>query len=94
VRTQVWQLAITASDEEFQRILALTLLWYTEQRLFPYAFPSEPRSPDRDNCATFPRRLGLTPPELTGQLVNDVPLLAEGGQRWQPQEDEDEPSAT
>lgn len=94
VRTQVWQFGIPVSDDEFDRIRALVWLWYTEQKTFPYAFPSEELTPDSDNCATFPRRLGLPLPEPTGQLVAYVPRLAASGQRWQPKEDtNDHPTA-
>jgi hypothetical protein len=89
-RTHVWQMPIEVSDEEFERIRNLTLLWYTEETTFLYSFPPETPMPDRDNCATFPRNLGLPLPELTGQLQNYVPILAERGTTWHPEEVEDD----
>jgi hypothetical protein len=91
-RTTVWQVSIVVSDDEFQRIRNLTMLWYTEQKTFLYSFPPEELLPDRDNCATFPRRLGLPLLEVTGQLVFLIPKLAEQGTEWHPQEDDDDQS--
>ncbi len=64
------------------------LLWYTEKMTFTYSFPPETPMPDRDNCATFPRRLGLPLPEASGQLTYYVPALAAVGSEWHPKEDE------
>jgi hypothetical protein len=91
-RTKVWQMSISVSDEEFERIQHLTLLWYTEKKVFVYSFPPEELHPDRDNCATFPRRLGLPLPEETGQLVSYIPILAERGTEWHLQEDDNDQS--
>jgi hypothetical protein len=91
-RTNVWQLAIVVSDDEFERIRNLTLLWYTERKTFLYSFPPEELLPDRDNCATFPRRLGLPLLELTGQIAALIPILREQGIEWHPKEDDDDQS--
>jgi hypothetical protein len=40
---------------------------------------------DRDNCATFPRKLGLPLPETTGQLRWYIAQLENTGEKWQPQ---------
>ena len=88
-RTQLWRMAISLSDEAFEQIKRQALLWYTEKKTFDYSFPPEEPLPDRDNCATFPRRLGLPLPEPTGQLTYYVSALAEGGSEWHPKEDED-----
>jgi len=89
-RTQVWQMPIEVSNEAFERIKNLTMLWYTEETTFLYSFPPEALLPDRDNCATFPRRLGLPLPEPTGQLLYYVPVLIERGTAWVPKEVKDD----
>jgi len=92
-RTQVWEMPIEVTDDDFERKRDLTLLWYTQQKVFLYSFPSEELIADRDNCATFPRRLGLRLPEETGQLIAYVPKLAQHGTRWRPKEDNDDRSS-
>lgn len=89
-RTTVWQMTLSVPDDEFDRIQNLTLLWYTERKEFTYSFPAEELLPDRDNCATFPRRLGLALPEETGQLFLFVAALAEYGEVWPMREDDDD----
>lgn len=86
--TVVWQLDIEVPSKAFYRIRDLTLLWYTEQKVFQYGFPGENQQPDRDNCATFVRRLGIPLPEPTGQLIFYISALARQGHRWSPQEDD------
>lgn len=87
-RTIVWQVSIELDDSEFERVFSQIFQWYTEKTTFTYAFPSRGMdSPtDQDNCATFPRRLGLSIPEPTGQLVKYMAALEAIGQRWEPSE--------
>jgi hypothetical protein len=85
-RTKVWETATALSEDEFERVKSQALLWYTEQKSFSYSFPPEEPLPDRDNCATFPRRLGLRLPEATGKLAFYIPALAERGSEWHPKE--------
>jgi filamentous hemagglutinin len=85
-RTTVWQMAIDLLESEFQQIYTQVLQWYTEQVEFRYSFPAETPMDDRDNCATFPRRLGLPLPETSGQLRVYIPALAERGSKWHPKE--------
>lgn len=87
-RTQVWQMSVPLADEIFEQIKSQALLWYTRKKAFNYSFPPEEPLPDRDNCATFPRRLGLPLPEKTGQLTYFIPALAAMGSEWQPKENE------
>jgi hypothetical protein len=57
--TTVWQYVVEVSDDKFERIRQQALTRYNEKKVFTYAFPSDEPVPDRDNCATFPRRLEL-----------------------------------
>jgi len=86
-RTDVWQITLELPDDEYERIRAQALQWYTEKTVFTYAFPvrGQPPLPDRDNCATFPRRLTLPLPEPTGQLVRYIAVLESQGTRWKPE---------
>ena len=86
-RTEVWQLAMDVADADYERIRAQALQWYTEKTVFTYAFPErgQPPLPDRDNCATFPRRLALPLPEPTGQLARYMLILETEGTRWKPE---------
>jgi len=81
-RTTVWQAAIHLPDEEFERIRQQALWWYNEQTIFAYAFPLNELMPDRDNCATFPRRLGLPLLDPIGQIKDYVRVLEEQGEPW------------
>lgn len=84
--TVVWQVTIALSETEYERIRAQTLRWYNEHTKFVYAFPQRGNAPlpNRDNCATFPRRLGLPIPESTGQLTRYILVLEEQGVPWKP----------
>ncbi|MDX2136736.1 MAG: hypothetical protein SF123_01480 [Chloroflexota bacterium] len=84
--TDVWQMSLSVSDEVFDRIRTRTLQWYTEKTIFTYAFPQrdQPPPPDRDNCATFPRRLDIPLPEPTGQLARYIDAMQQQGTRWKP----------
>jgi hypothetical protein len=85
-RTQVWQMVIEVTDENFAAIRSQATEWYTDKKLFIYAFPprNQPPLEDRDNCATFPRRLGIEIPENTGQLARYIPALQAVGELWKP----------
>ena len=83
-RTQVWKLEVEVTDEEFERIRSQALAWYNERTIFQYAFPPDEPKPDRDNCATFPRRLGLPILDPVGQIKDYVRVIEEQGQPWVP----------
>lgn len=83
-RTMVWEFAVELSDEAFERIRQQVKLWYDEQKVFTYAFPSEPIKANQDNCATFPRRLGLPVLDSIGQIKDYVRVLQRIGQVWKP----------
>lgn len=83
-RTQVWQWVVEVSDEDFRRIQQQALAWYTEQKVFIYAFPPDEPQPDRDNCATFPRRLGLPLLDPVGQIKDYVRVMEAQGKPWKP----------
>lgn len=83
-RCTVWQQAIEFDSDTFERIREQAYNWYEEQKLFPYAFPLSIEDIEWDNCATFPRRLGLTLPEASGQLQRYIPHLQAHGQAWKP----------
>lgn len=83
-RTAVWKLAVEVSDEQFEHIRQQVMTWYTEKKVFLYAFPADAPLPDRDNCATFPRRLGLPVLNPIGQIKDYVHVLKTSGERWEP----------
>jgi hypothetical protein len=80
---RVWQQTIELSDEEFQRIKEIVELWYTQNKTAAYGFPSPTSGTEVNNCATFPRVLGLPLPEETGQLSAYIPKLEALGEPWQ-----------
>jgi hypothetical protein len=84
--TAVWQLAIALSDNRFDAAQEKATQWYNEQKEFTYAFPTRrvELTDFRDNCATFPRRLGLPIPESSGRLIKYIPELERLGTRWKP----------
>lgn len=80
--TTVYRYTIEVSDDEFERIRQQLMQWYTMQTSFNYSFPPDepPLPPDRDNCASFMRKLGhpeLEPfdPEHIGQISEYVKVL-------------------
>ncbi|CAG0990995.1 hypothetical protein ANRL2_03187 [Anaerolineae bacterium] len=83
-RTAVWQLAVEVSDEDFERIRQQAITWYTAKQVFVYTFPPDEPMPDRDNCATFPRRLGLPLLDPVGQIKDYVQALETQGEPWKP----------
>jgi hypothetical protein len=89
-RTQVWQMGIDVSDEDFERTQEQAFEWYNTQKVFAYTFPPDKPKDDRDNCATFPRRLGLPVLDPVGQIKDYVQVLQEGRQVWLPKGGEDE----
>jgi hypothetical protein len=86
-RTEVWQLTIEVDIAEYDRVREQAIRWYTESTIFTYAFPKGGSLPelDRDNCATFPRRLLLPLPEPTGQLSRYIAELEKIGTPWKPE---------
>jgi hypothetical protein len=95
-RTEVWQMVLEVPDEEYERIRAVATRWYTEGTVFTYTFPVRGQLPgsDRDNCATFPRRLGLPIPEPSGQLTKYVAELEKAAERWSPREEQSDDADT
>lgn len=81
-RTAVWQFAVEVSDDDFERIRQQAIAWYTEGKVFVYGFPPDEMLPDRDNCATFPRRLGLPLLDPIGQIKDYVRVLEARGEPW------------
>jgi hypothetical protein len=81
--TMVYKLSIDMTDEAFESIRRQTIAWYNERKAFTYAFPSDDIVESHDNCATFPRRLGIPLPEPTGNLREYIPILQTDGERWQ-----------
>lgn len=83
-RTQVWQIDIPVGEDEFERIRHQTLDWYNMQKVFQYAFPRRtiPLTDERDNCATFPRRLDIQLPEQSGQLSWYIEAMRARGEPW------------
>jgi hypothetical protein len=67
---------------EFERIKALTDVWYTKQKTALYGFPNPEHEADVNNCATFPKLLGIPIPENTGQLSSYIPQLQILGELW------------
>lgn len=87
LRTHVWQIEVSVSEDDFARIHQQALGWYENGTEFQYAFPAEELPPDRDNCATFPRRLGLPLYNDIGLIKEYIRILEQQGERWQPQGD-------
>lgn len=86
-RTAVWQLVTQVEDDVYEQIRQQALTWYNEKIQFSYAFPTDELMPDRDNCATFPRRLGLPVLDPVGQIKDYVSQLEQQGEPWQPREE-------
>lgn len=84
LRTAVWQFTIEQRDSEFERIHEQTLTWYHEAKLFTYGFALGVPLDDRDNSATFPRRLGLPQFDPGGRVSDYVRILARLGGTWKP----------
>ena len=80
---RVWQQIIELSDDEFERIKVATEIWYTQGKIAAYGFPSPTSGTNVNNCATFPKILGLPIPEETGQLSVYIPQLEALGEPWQ-----------
>ena len=85
--TVVWQMSIPLNDDAFDRIREQAEQWYTDGKVFMYSFPPAEPKTDRDNCATFPRKLGLLLPEPTGNLREYIPALQANGEIWTPEGD-------
>lgn len=83
-RISVWELAQEVDEEAFEKLRKQAFEWYNKKRIFPYALPLPSREIEWDNCATFPRRLGLDLPETSGQLLRYIPILQAGGRLWKP----------
>lgn len=83
-QTTVWQMVQELDDEIFVQCQAQAFTWYNEKRIFPYALPLPSREIAWDNCATFPRHLGLELPETSGQLQRYIPILEANGTLWKP----------
>jgi hypothetical protein len=83
-RTTVWQVVVELADDEFERVREQAITWYNQHKVFAYVFPSDEPMPDRDNCATFPRRLGLPLLDRVGQIKDYVRALQEQGEQWKP----------
>ena len=83
-QTTVWEKVLEMEDEAFETLRKQAFEWYNEKRIFPYALPLPSREIEWDNCATFPRRLGLELPEASGQLQQYIPALQADGKVWKP----------
>lgn len=82
----VWQLPLLLPASEFDRVVEKASRWHWEQNIFPYMLPPKVPTENWDNCATFPRRLGLSIPESTGQLFWYIEALRHQGNRWIPKD--------
>lgn len=86
-RTTVWQQVLHVTPEQFTRIeeqIAVALGAGNTLEAW-YRFPSPDGAampPQCNNCATWPRTLGLPIPEETGRLRDYIPLLAQEGASW------------
>jgi hypothetical protein len=81
----VWQYPVQLDDEKFETVKKQTFAWYNEGKVFPYGLPAQKQS--WDNCATFPRQLGLALPEATGNLYLYIGILKKEGSVWQEEEE-------
>jgi hypothetical protein len=82
----VWQYTITLQDNEFDKIQSQAMTWYNEKVIFSYGLPIKEGVQAWDNCATFPKQLGLPIPEPSGYLVVYIPALKSQGKQWQPED--------
>jgi hypothetical protein len=80
--TEVWIAAFFVSDADYERIRAQTILWYTDKTIFDYGFPPDAPKPNQDNCATFPRRLGLQTLDAVGQIRDVMENIRQRGEVW------------
>ncbi len=92
--TVVYQLAHDVSDVEFEAIRLKFAGWYNTKEVFPYAFSAKEQNdslplPERDNCATFPRRADLQVFDRLkrGRMSEYIAALKEqvGVERWIPE---------
>jgi hypothetical protein len=88
--TTVYTLEYQLSDAEFDTIQAQLQEWHHTGEIFPYSWPerrNRPMLPDRDNCGTFPRRLGLAISETTGRMGLYIKAMIAGGAiEWESEE--------
>jgi hypothetical protein len=90
--TSVYQTSVRISAEEFAEMQASVLAQVENPSLTRgwYRFPEKvdgipvEMPPQCNNCATWPRTLGLPIPEDTGQLSRYIPLLKKLGSLWEP----------
>jgi hypothetical protein len=81
----VWQHSIEIENDDYSQIQSRALKWYNEGKIFPYGLPATNQT--WDNCATFPRHLGLPLPETTGNLYLYIRILSKIGVPWQMEEE-------
>jgi len=86
-RTNVWQQSIPISAQDLARIEQAIQQQLAEGSPYPswYRFPAlggELMPPECNNCATWPRTLGVPLPEGTGQLRDYIELLKALGFPW------------
>ncbi len=83
--TQVWQQIIPVSDTEFaliERELQVAVAAGNALGILYRLSGKGPMPLDRDNCATWPRRLGLPVPDVTGQITRAIREIKRQGIPW------------
>lgn len=87
--TTVYWHPVEVSNEEFERIRSQVMQWYNERTVFTYVFPVDPLPAERDNCASFPRKLNLPvlDPTRIGKIEDYVKFLKQEARLWKPEED-------
>lgn len=88
-QTEVWQISRSVSEEQLEQIVDQVLRQVTEGSPYPswYRWPSPdgmPMPSQCNNCATWPRTVGLQPPENTGQMSKVMGVLKKQGFPWIP----------
>lgn len=84
-RLTVWQYDIEIADDVFDTVRDKAITWYNEVKIFLYGLPAINQT--WDNCATFPRQLGLPLPETTGNLYLYIGILKKLGHPWRMEEE-------
>jgi hypothetical protein len=84
-KTTVYTRCYEFDDAKHDERHGLVQLWHSQKTKFAYTFPQGKRA-DTDNCATFPRRIGISEealPEQTGKLEHYIPeMKPPKGELW------------
>lgn len=90
--THVFQMAIELKDDEYDKLINEIRRRHSERETHWYQLPQRdinqeplPMEDGVDNCATYPRTLGLPIPENTGTLADYIEVMKQLGEFWKPE---------